>query len=578
MADPSRELARRFGDALGRAFGADAADANPALHPSAHADYQADVALGLGKRLRRPPRQVADALVAALDVRDLCAAVTIAGPGFVNLTLDDGWMAAQLGRMLADPRLDVPHGKPADRVIVDYSSPNVAKEMHVGHIRGTVIGDALCRVLAFLGHDVLRQNHLGDWGTPFGMLIEHMLDSSAGAGAGETDISDLNAFYQEARAKFDADVAFAERARRRVVALQGGDPPSRALWQRLCDVSLGHIDSVYARLGVLLERSDIVPESFYQPRLAEVIDELGKLGLLEESEGALCAFPDGFTGREGARVPLIVRKQDGGYGYATTDLCALRYRTRELRGTRLLYVVGAPQAMHLGMVAAVGRRADWVDAGVRVEHVAFGAVLGPDGKMLKTRSGESVRLTDLLDEAGERAAAVLAQKAPDMDPTERAAIARAVGVGAVKYADLSTERIKDYMFSWDKMLAFDGNTAPYLMYAHARIRSILRRADASGSAAAPRLGRPTAPAERALALQLLELASILARTAETAEPHRLAGYLHRLATAFTGFYESCPVLKADGPEREHRLALCGLTAAALARGLDLLGIEAPERM
>jgi arginyl-tRNA synthetase len=584
IVDPLVPLRRRVLAAAETAFGAEAAGADPALHRSAHADYQADVALALARRLRRNPREVATAIAAGLPADEVVAAAAVSGPGFINLTLQPGYLAGELGRMLADARLGSPPAAAPEVVVVDYSAPNVAKEMHVGHLRSTIIGDALVRLLEFQGHRVIRQNHIGDWGTPFGMLIEQLIDVGAQGAAGGADagqVRELAAFYRAARAKFDGDPAFAERARRRVVLLQGGDAETLALWRRLVDVSIEYFTALYRRLGVTLAPGDVAGESRYNAELPGVVAALEAQGLARESEGAMCVFPPGFTGREGEPVPLIVRKQDGGYGYATTDLAAVRHRVGALGASRIVYVVGAPQSQHLAMVFAVARLAGWAPEDVRLEHVAFGSVLGTDKKMLKSRAGEAVSLASLVEEAIERASRAVGEKATDLTPAQQARIAEAVGVGAVKYADLSSDRIKDYVFDWNRMLAFDGNTAPYLMYAHARIRSILRKAGiddpgaAAGGGAALRI---EAPEERALALELLGFAGVVDKTGESLQPHRLAQHLYEVAGAFTAFYEKCPVLKADEPARSSRLALSALTARVLARGLDLLGIGAPEQM
>jgi arginyl-tRNA synthetase len=572
--DPLVPLRQRIQAALRAAFGDEAADVDPALHRSAHADYQADAAMALARKLKKNPREVATALVEQLPADDLIAQATVSGPGFINLTLRPEHIADAVTRMAADDRLGVPTVAQPDTVVIDYSSPNVAKEMHVGHLRSTIIGDAIARLLSFQGHRVIRQNHIGDWGTPFGMLIEHLLDErSAGTEAG---VRELVEFYKAARAKFDNDADFAERARKRVVLLQGGDSETLALWRRLIDVSVEHFTELYARLGVTLRPQDVAGESQYNDALPAVVSELEQRGLAKESQGAICVFPPGFAGREGEPVPLIVRKQDGGYGYATTDLAALKHRVGKLGASRIVIVVGAPQAQHMAMVFAVARLAGWADDRVRLEHVAFGSVLGQDKKMFKTRSGESVSLSALLTEAVERARKVVDEKSPDLDQAARETIAAAVGVGAVKYADLSNDRIKDYVFDWNRMLSFDGNTAPYLMYAHARIRSILRKAHEAGASAGPVLIE--APEERALALQLLQLPGTIEKTGDSLQPHRICLHLYEVATTFTGFYEKCPVLKADGPVRASRIALCALTARVLARGLDLLGISAPEQM
>ncbi len=551
---------------LGAAFAAVAGEpADPALRRSRHADFQADGALRLARALRRPPREVAGAVLAHDPLADLCARAEVAGPGFIDLVVRDDVLAAQVAAMAADERLGVGPVE-AETVVVDYSAPNAAKEMHVGHLRSTIIGDAVVRLLEWLGHRVVRQNHIGDWGTPFGMLVEHLADTGAAGGT----VGELSEFYRAARRRFDTDEEFRERARRRVVALQSGDGPTRELWRAVVGESLDYVGAVYARLGVRLTRADVAGESMYQDRLEDVVDELDRRGLLRESDGAWCVFPDGFVNRDGEPLPLIVRKSDGGYGYDTTDLAAIRYRITELKATRLLYVVGTPQREHFRMIFEAAREAGWLTGAVRAEHVGFGSVLGPDGKMLRTRAGRTVRLAELLDEAVERAAALIPE---DRTGVDAGAVARAVGIGAVKYADLSADRQRDYTFDYGRMLAFDGNTGPYLQYAHARVRSILRRTDASPGPVAV-----AEPAERELALVLLGLPGVLREVAESLEPHRLCGYLYGLAGAFTAFYERCPVLRADPEVRASRLTLCALTARVLALGLDLLGIEAPERM
>jgi arginyl-tRNA synthetase len=581
MADPVHALARAFEAAIASALGADHAGTDPALRRSAHADYQANVAMALGKRLKKPPREVAAAIAAALPVTPggdgLLAKVEVAGPGFVNVTLGDAYLARELAETAQDRALGVRPAAAPETVVVDYSSPNVAKEMHVGHLRSTILGDAIARVLEALGHRVVRQNHVGDWGTPFGMLIEHLLDLGDEAAAAELSVGDLGTFYRQARDKFDQDPAFADRARRRVVALQGGDEPTLALWRRLVAESTRYFDAVYRRLGVRLGAADVAGESMYNSMLPGVIEELSRKGLARESEGALCVFPQGFTGKGGDPLPLIARKQDGGYGYATTDLAAIRHRLGTLGARRVVYVVGAPQAQHLAMIFQAAREAGWLVPPARAEHAAFGSVLGADKKMFRTRGGDTIRLMDLLDEAASRAAAAVREKNPDLDEATARAVAAAVGVGAVKYADLSSDRIKDYVFDYDRMLAFEGNTAPYLMYAHARIRSIFRKAgETPPEGAAFTLADP---AERALALELLRFGAAVEDVAATLEPHRLCGYLYDLAGAFTTFYERCPVLRADdAPTRRSRLALCDLSARVLAKGLDLLGIEAPDQM
>jgi arginyl-tRNA synthetase len=575
MADPETYIRTAFQRAQKQAFGDEYAAVDPAIRASQHADYQANVALSLKAKLGKAPRDIAAAIVAKLDEPDVIEKLDVAGPGFVNVTLSNAYLGRELRAVAEQSRVGLGLADAPETVVIDYSSPNVAKEMHVGHLRGTILGDALSRVLEALGHRVIRQNHLGDWGTPFGMLIEHLLD--VGESDADRSMSELKEFYQAARRSFDADERFAERSRKRVVLLQGGDAPTLALWKRLVDATLRHASELYEKLGVRLTSEHVAGESFYNSMLADVVDELVKKGLAVESDGALCVFPPGFTGRDGSKVPLIVRKQDGGSTYATTDLAAIRYRIGTLHATRVLYVVGAEQQQHLAMVFATAKLAGWLVPPARAEHVSFGAVLGEDGKMFKTRSGESVRLVDLIEEAVQRACVVVAEKNPELDLSTRENVARMVGIGAVKYADLSSDRVKGYVFDYGRMLSFDGNTAPYLQYAHARIRSIFRKGDAP--VPDPTAIRVHAPAERALALQVLRFPTAASAVAEYLEPHRLCTYLYDLATTFSSFYEACPVLKASTPEeRESRLALSDVTARVLALGLDLLGIEAPERM
>ena len=559
-----------------QAYGTEHADTDPLVRPTQDArfgDFQANVAMGLAKRLGKKPRDVAEALVGALDVHGIAAPPTIAGPGFVNFRLDDTYLARLAVDAARDPRLGTPASSDPQRVVVDYSGPNVAKDMHDGHLRSTVIGDAIARVLAFQGHDVVRQNHVGDWGTQFGMLIEHLLDEGT---AVDWSTVDLTACYREASARDAADPAFAERARRRVVALQSGDAAAREVWARLVGLSAEKFQAIYDRLRVQMTANDIRGESFYNDRLAAVVADLRTAGLARESEGALCVFPDGFRTKDGAPLPLIVQKSDGGYLYATTDLAALRYRVAELGARRLVYVTDARQRQHFQMVFATARAAGWAPESVALEHVVFGSVLGEDGKPFKTRAGETVGLASLLDEAEERALAIVAEKNPDLHADERARVARAVGVGAIKYADLASDRVKDYVFSWDRMLAMDGNTAPYLQYAYARIRSIFRKAGIDRAPAADVV--LSEPAERALALVLLQVDATIDAVGRTLEPHRLCTYLYDVATAFSTFYEACPVLNAPAPLRESRLVLADLTARTLATGLDLLGIATPDRM
>ena len=560
---------------LVRAFDALLPGADPALRPSERGDYQANGVMALAKARGENPRATAAAVLENLDLSGI-AQVEVAGPGFLNLTLTTAFLHDQLGALLADERLGVPRGG-ARTTVIDYSAPNVAKEMHVGHLRSTVIGDALARLHRFRGDTVVARNHVGDWGTPFGMLIEHLLDLGEEEAVASLSIGDLDGFYRDARVKFDADDAFKERSRARVVALQSGDPETRRLWRVLVDESVAYFAEVYRALDVTLRPVDVVGESYYNPMLEDVVRDLDAAGLLVESGGALCVFPAGFTNREGEPLPLIVQKRDEGFGYAASDLAAVRDRVGNLHADEILYVVGAPQGQHFEMVFAVARAAGWLPDTVRCEHVAFGNVLGPDRKMFKTRSGETVKLIDLLAEATQRASAALATRASTLDDDERRVLATQIARAAIKYADLSTDRQRDYVFDLDRMIAFEGDTGPYLQYAHARLRSIFRR-----------LGAPWDPgtvtftladaAERHLALGLVAFPEAVAAALSSLQPHRLSGYLFDLAQRFTAFYEACPVLTAPEPTRTERLALCELTARTLALGLSLLGIDAPDQM
>ncbi|HWF14780.1 MAG TPA: arginine--tRNA ligase [Acidimicrobiales bacterium] len=562
---------------LQAAFDTVSPGADPVLRPSDRADFQANGALPLGKQLGRPPREVAEQVVVAADLAGICSSVEISGPGFINLTLSDKFISSQAAEVSADPRLGVAVVTTPQTVLIDYSSPNVAKEMHVGHLRTTIIGDSLARVLAFQGHTVLRENHIGDWGTPFGMLIEHLLDVDGAADAESFSVRDLNEFYAAARIQFDSDPDFAERSRRRVVLLQTGDLETMRLWGIFVAESMRHAREVYDMLGVLLTEEDTVGESFYNPLLPVVLDELKAKGLLVENDGAQCVFPEGFTNRQGEPLPLIVRKSDGGYGYPATDLAAVRDRTGRLGAQRLLYVVGAEQSLHLRLVFATAVLAGYLHDISDAVHVGFGMVLGTDGKKLASRAGASDRLVDLLSEGIDRAAAAMKDRDSELSPEQQAAVAQALGIGAVKYADLSTEPMTNYVFDWDRMLAFEGNTGPYLQYAHARIRSIFRRAEADPPPAGTRPRLDEAP-ERALALQLVRFGEAVVAAAESLSPSKLCTYLFDLATVFTTFYEACRVLVADEDVRTSRLALCDLTARVLEQGLSLLGMEAPAQM
>jgi arginyl-tRNA synthetase len=580
MADPREVLADRVKDALSAAFGAEYADADPLIRPSQFADFQANVALPLAQRLGRPPRDVAAELARHLDLAGVAGPPEVSGPGFINITLSSDWIAAQASGLLNDPRLGTASPAAPQTIVVEYSSPNVAKEMHVGHLRTTIVGDALARILDFAGHRVIRDNHLGDWGTPFGMLIEHMLDVGEDSAEAGLLITDPNSFYQAARRKFDSDQVFAERARSRVVKLQAGDPDTLRLWQHLVDLSKGYLHRIYRQLGVTLTDEDIRGESFYNAMLADVCTDLERLGVAVISDGALCAFPPGFAGRDGEPLPVIIRKSDGGYNYSTTDLATIRYRVDELHVDRAIYVVGSSQALHFQMVFAVARQAGWIPQGTRFEHAQIGNVLGPDGKLLRTRTGETIKLSALLDESVERAAKVVdeLEAGSGVDEHARKEIAEPVGIGAVKYADLSTALDSEYVFDWSRMISFKGNTGPYLQYATARIRSIFRKAGLAPEEIAAPI-ELTEDAERALALRLLGFGAVISQVAETAEPHKLAAFLFEVASAFTTFYEQCPVLQAPTDSvRRSRLALSALALGVLTTGLSLLGVPVPERM
>ena len=575
MTDPEAALGSLVQDALAAEFGAEYETADPLIRPSGFADYQSNAAMSLSKNLGRAPRDIAGPIAARLDGSHAVAAAAVSGPGFINLTLRDDWIADQASAQLADPHLGVTPAEPSQRIVVDYSGPNVAKELHAGHLRPTVVGDVIARVLEHLGHDVVRAAHLGDWGTPFGMMIEHALDVGEQATYDQLAAGEFTAFYQAARVKFDGDPIFADRSRKRLVQLQSGEPDAMRLWRMLVDDSMEYLRNLYARLGITLTDADMAPESFYQPMLADVTAELERRGLAWMSDGALCAFPPGFTGRDGKPVPLMLRKSDGGYGYDSTDVAAIRYRLRDLGASRIIYVVGAEQHQHLELVFALARQAGWLTEAARAEHAVIGLMTGPGGQRLRTRTGEQLKLDSLIDEAVERAGRVIADRYAD--PVERSQIAEAVGIGALKYGDLSVARDSGYALDFDRLLALTGNTGPYLQYATARITSIFAKAGLAPENAAGPLHLGT-DAERTLALRLLGFGRAVSDVAATAEPHKLAGYLFDVASAFTTFYEQCPVLGAAETVRQSRLALSALSLRVLVTGLGLLGIGVPERM
>ncbi|MDX2239786.1 MAG: arginine--tRNA ligase [Leptolyngbyaceae cyanobacterium bins.302] len=571
--------------ALVKAFGEEFAHTDPMLVLTSNpkfGDYQANVAMSLAKPLGKAPRAIAEAIKQHLQVEDLCESPQIAGPGFINLKLKPEYLQAQLATMQADDRLGVAPVKAPQRVIVDFSAPNIAKEMHVGHLRSTIIGDSIARILEFQGHDVLRLNHVGDWGTQFGMLITYLKEAAPEAltTADAVDLGDLVAFYKKAKQRFDDDDDFRERSRLEVVKLQSGDEKSRQAWQLLCDQSRREFQVIYDLLDIRLEERG---ESFYNPLLSDVVKDLDEAGLLVEDDGAKCVFLEGFSNKDGNPLPLIVQKSDGGYNYATTDLAALRYRIQQDHADRIIYVTDAGQSNHFAQFFQVARRAGWLPNTVQVIHVPFGLVQGEDGKRLKTRSGETVRLRELLDEAVDRARADLETRIQKEERQETPEfvdqVAHTIGISAVKYADLSQNRTSNYVFSFDKMLALNGNTAPYMLYAYVRVQGISRK----GNIDYTKLGSNAkillqAEAEFTLAKHILQLDEIIEEVSQDFFLNKLCQYLFELSQKFNQFYDRCPILSAEEPLRTSRLALCDLTARTLKLGLSLLGIPVLERM
>ena len=571
----------------------------PAKDPK-FGDYQANGVMALAKKLKTNPRELAQKVVDRLDVSDICEEPEIAGPGFINLRLKPEFLSNALLEINGDAKnhLGVSKVDKPKRIVVDFSGPNIAKQMHVGHLRSTIIGDCICRVLEFLGHTVIRQNHIGDWGTQFGMLCalyERKRDEAIQKGEKVfpfMPLSDLEAFYREAKKLFDTDLYFANEARQAVVGLHSGDQIWIAHWREIIRASKTHYEKIYEALKVHLLDIHIRGESFYKDMLPEIVSELKKKGLAVESEGAICVFPEGFKDKEGKALPVIVQKSDGAYLYATTDLAAIRYRVNELKADKIIYVTDARQQLHFEMVFAVAKKASWdvrqTTDGRRQKtefvHVTFGSVLGENGKPLKTREGENVKLKDLLDEAVERAKAIVEAKNPDFSPEKKDKIAKAVGIGAVKYADYSNNRTSDYIFSFDKMLAMDGNTAPYMQYAYARVHSIKDKGKDRGIEVDEELAgikklNLTEPAELDLAKQLIRYGEVIESAAADYRPNYLTAYLYELAQKFSGFYTDCPVLKAEPDKRPTRLLLCDLTAQTIRHGLsELLGIEVVEQM
>lgn len=541
-------------------------------------EYQFNGAMALAKTLKQKPRDIAQQILEQVKLDDVASKLEIAGPGFINIHLRDDWLADQCNAALDDARVGIP-AQQAQTVVVDYSSPNLAKEMHVGHLRTTIIGDAVVKLLEFLGHKVIRQNHMGDWGTQFGMLLAHLSDKLSHNEVAETALSDLEDFYREAKVRFDEEDGFADRAREYVVKLQGGDAQCLALWKQFIDVSISHSEEVYDKLNVSLTRKDIMGESAYNDDLANVVAELKEKGIAVEDQGAQVVFIPELADKEGNPAVYIVQKSGGGYLYATTDLAAIRYRSGTLNADRTLILTDARQALHFKQTEIVGRKAGFMKPEQSYEHCPFGMMLGSDGKPFKTRSGGTVKLVELLDEAVERAAKLLAQRDTELSEDELNAVARKVGIGAVKYADLSKNRTTDYMFNWDTMLSFEGNTAPYLQYAFTRVQSLFRKADVAPTQLSQAI-HIEHPQEHALAVQLLQFEEQLAVVARDATPHVLCSYLYDLASHFMSFYEACPILKddVDSNTRQSRLALSALVAKQLKLGLDLLGIETLDKM
>ncbi|WP_353930277.1 arginine--tRNA ligase [Okeanomitos corallinicola TIOX110] len=579
------QLKLKLQQALVGAFGDEYVGVDPVLEPAKNpkfGDFQANVALSLSKQLGMQPRAIATAIVEKLDVSEICELPEIAGPGFINLKIKTSYLETQLNAIIKDERLGVPKTQNPQKEIVDFSSPNIAKEMHVGHLRSTIIGDCIARILEFRGHEVLRLNHVGDWGTQFGMLIAYLREVSPEAltTANALNIGDLVNFYRQAKQRFDNDENFQETARQEVVKLQAGAEDTLHAWKLLCEQSRKEFKVIYDLLDIKLEERG---ESFYNPYLPKVVEDLETAGLVEENQGAKCVFLEGFTNREGDPLPLIVQKTDGGYNYATTDLASVRYRIQEDQAKRIIYVTDVGQTNHFNQFFQAAEKANWIPEEVELIHVTFGLVLGEDGKKFKTRSGDTVRLKDLLDEAISRARKDIESRLEkdEREETEEFIknVAEVVGLSAVKYADLSHNRTKDYVFSYDQMLALKGNTAPYMLYAYVRTQGISREGnidfDNLGENAKVLLTEPT---EFTLAKHLLQLDEVISEVEQELLPHRLCDYLYNLSDKFNKFYENCPVLKSEEPTKTSRLILCHLTARTLKLGLDLLGIKVLERM
>ena len=567
------KLQQTLSNQIEQAFAVAGISGSPIVLQSAkdakHGDFQINGVMGAAKKVGQNPRELAQKIADELNGKGAFAGAEVAGPGFINLRLSPEFLAKNLnsGSLNIDKTLN------PQTVVIDYSSPNLAKEMHVGHLRSSIIGDSIARVLEFLGHKVIRQNHVGDWGTQFGMLVAYLVEQQKDNA--EFKLADLEQFYRNAKIRFDEDAAFADLAREYVVKLQSGDEVVLALWRQFVEISLQHAEEVYAKLGLKLQRTDVAGESSYNDDLHNVINELEAKGLAVDSDGAKVVFLDEFKNKEGEPAAFIVQKQGGGFLYATTDLACLRYRVNVLKADRLLYVVDTRQDLHFKQLFATSRKAGWLPENVSAEFIGFGTMMGKDGKPFKTRSGDTVKLVDLLDEAVERATKLVKDKNPELSDLDVVKIGETVGIGAVKYADLSKNRTSDYVFDWDNMLSFEGNTAPYLQYAYTRVQSVFKKAGDWNMQAALKLEQPL---EQQLAVELLKFEDVLQSVAETSFPHYLANYLYQLATLFSRFYEACPILKAQGDVRDSRLKLAQLTGETLKMGLDLLGIDVLDVM
>lgn len=571
-------LSARFSQAI-QAMGIE--DAPIPLSRSTRPDfgeYQFNGAMALAKRLKQKPRDIAQQILEHVRLDDIASKLEIAGPGFINIHLKNDWLSAWCERALLDPKLSI-EAHDSKTIVVDYSSPNLAKEMHVGHLRSTIIGDAVVKVLEYLGHHVIRQNHMGDWGTQFGMLLAHLSDQLQNSSVAETALSDLEDFYREAKVRFDNEDGFADRARSYVVKLQGGDAECLQLWQQFIDISIKHSEEVYKKLNVSLAREHIMGESSYNPDLANVVSDLTQKHILVEDQGARVVFIPEMSNKDGDPAVYIVQKSGGGYLYATTDLAAIRYRANELNAQRTLIFTDARQALHFKQTEMVARKAGYLSDDETYEHCPFGMMLGKDNKPFKTRSGETIKLSDLLDEAIERAGILISQRESSLSDTEKQHVAETVGIGAVKYADLSKNRTTDYIFDWDTMLSFEGNTAPYLQYAYTRVKSIFRNAKQDMDTYTASVSIESTQ-EHDLVVKLMQFDEVLESVCKEATPHIMCTYLYEAASLFMRFYEANPILKPEvtKADKQSRLALCALTARTLKTGLEILGIDTLEAM